>query len=133
MASKPRRRSGTLLNLTPLIDLVFLLLIYFMLTSHFVEEESIAIELPKAESSASAEEDGFVEILASPEGKLLLNGAEIAPEGLETALRAALTAPEKHSVRLRGDRGTRLGLAVQVIDAARKTGSRSLDILTEPP
>ncbi len=133
MASSPRRRAGTLLNLTPLIDVVFLLLIFFMLTSHFVEEESIAIELPQAESSGNAGDDGFVEVVATPDGTLLLGGTVIVPEELEAALRAALSDPAKHSVRLRGDQGARLGLAVQVIDAARKAGSRSLDILTEQP
>jgi biopolymer transport protein ExbD len=138
MGSKPRRRAGGLLNLTPLIDVVFLLLIFFMLTSHFVEEESIAIELPQAASSSDAEDDGFVEVLAGADGKLRLGGATATPEEvtlerLEPALRAALAAPGKHSVRLRGDREARLGLAVQVMDAARKAGARSLDILTEQP
>ncbi|MES9888895.1 MAG: biopolymer transporter ExbD, partial [Candidatus Sedimenticola sp. 6PFRAG1] len=41
-----RRRSSTVLNLTPLIDIVFLLLVFFMLTAHFIQEERIDIELP---------------------------------------------------------------------------------------
>ena len=52
MGSERRRRAGALLNLTPLIDIVFLLLVFFMLTSHFIEDQTIDINLPKANSGS---------------------------------------------------------------------------------
>lgn len=133
MASEYRRRSQTVLNLTPLIDIVFLLLVFFMLTAHFIEDEAIAIDLPEAANTAASEEDGFVEVAMTPDGTLLVEGRPIPLEALEEALRGALHAPEKRFVRLKGDRSAQFGLGVQIIDAARAAGAESLDILAEHP
>ncbi|MEE9358745.1 MAG: biopolymer transporter ExbD, partial [Sedimenticolaceae bacterium] len=67
MGSERRRHSNVVLNLTPLIDIVFLLLVFFMLTAHFIEDESIAIDLPEATSSAKADDEGFVEVAMTPD------------------------------------------------------------------
>jgi biopolymer transport protein ExbD len=121
------------LNLTPLIDIVFLLLVFFMLTAHFIEDEAIAIDLPKAENSASSEEINYVEVTLTPDGQLLVDGFPSSVEALEERLRGALHAPEKRLIRFKGDTAAQFGLAVKVIDAARAAGAESLDILTEKP
>ncbi len=133
MASDYRRRSSTALNLTPLIDIVFLLLVFFMLTAHFIEDEGIPIELPEAENSTASENDDFVEVIMTPDGDLLVDGSHTPLEQLEERLRGALHAPEKRFVRLKGDHKAQFGLGVQVIDAARAAGAESLDIMTEQP
>jgi len=121
------------LNLTPLIDIVFLLLVFFMLTAHFIEDEAIAIDLPEAQHSAASEDDGFVEITMASDGKLLVDGHITSLETLEETLKGALHAPEKRFVRLKGDHAAQFGLGVKIIDAARAAGAESLDILTERP
>ena len=73
MGSERHRRAGAILNLTPLIDIVFLLLVFFMLTSHFIEDQSIDINLPKAKSGSEALGEEFVEVIVDPEGQLLVN------------------------------------------------------------
>ncbi len=121
------------LNLTPLIDIVFLLLVFFMLTAHFIEDEAIAIDLPEAENSAASEDEGYVEVVMTPDGQLLVDGFPTPVEALEETLRGALHAPEKSYVKLKGDHAAQFGLGVKVIDAARAAGAESLDILTEKP
>jgi biopolymer transport protein ExbD len=133
MGSEYKRRSSMVLNMTPLIDIVFLLLVFFMLTAHFIEDEAIAIDLPEAQNSAASEEDGYVEITMTPDGILLVDGRTTPLETLEETLRGALHAPEKRFVRLKGDHAAQFGLGVKVIDAARAAGAESLDILTERP
>ncbi len=133
MGSERRRRAGSILNLTPLIDIVFLLLVFFMLTSHFIQEQAIDIDLPKAKSGNEAIEKEFVEVIVSPDGELLIDGRKVQLEHLEETLKGALHAPGAKYVRLRGDHESRLGLAVTVIDAARTAGAESLDILTRQP
>jgi biopolymer transport protein ExbD len=133
MVSEYGRHSSMVLNLTPLIDIVFLLLVFFMLTAHFVEDESIPIDLPEATNSVSSEDKAFVEITMTQDGKLLLDGSPTPVDRLEIALRGALHAPGKRYVRLRGDDASRFGLGIKVIDAARAAGAESLDILTERP
>jgi biopolymer transport protein ExbD len=133
MASEYRRHSAMALNLTPLIDIVFLLLVFFMLTAHFIEDEAIPIDLPDASNSTASEDEGFVEITLTPDGELLVDDRPTPVERLEETLRGALHAPGKRFVRLKGDRSARFGLGVKVIDAARAAGAESLDILTERP
>jgi biopolymer transport protein ExbD len=133
MASNRRRRASSILNLTPLIDIVFLLLVFFMLTSHFIEEQAIDIDLPKAKNGSDVIEKEYVEVVVNPEGELLVEGRRVQLEHLEETIRGALHAPGAKYVRLRGDHDARLGLAVSVIDAARAAGAESLDILTRQP
>ncbi|MEJ2528889.1 MAG: biopolymer transporter ExbD [Gammaproteobacteria bacterium] len=133
MGSERRRRSNVVLNLTPLIDIVFLLLVFFMLTAHFIQDQAIDITLPKANSSKPIEKDEYVEIVLTPQGELMLDGKTVAEADLEETLRGALHAPGKRFVRLRGDQESHFGKAVLVMDAARKAGAESLDILTERP
>jgi biopolymer transport protein ExbD len=133
MAYERRRGSSIVLNLTPLIDIVFLLLVFFMLTAHFIENQAIDIKLPQASSAKPIEDDQYVEIVLTPEGELMMGGKAIAKEELEQVIRGELHAPGKDFVRLRGDHESNFGMAVHVMDAARKAGAKSLDILTERP
>ncbi|MET0071797.1 MAG: biopolymer transporter ExbD [Candidatus Thiodiazotropha sp.] len=128
-----KRRSSHVLNLTPLIDIVFLLLVFFMLTAHFIEDQAIDIQLPEAQTSQPSAVDDTVEIVLLPNGDLLLDGEAASLESLEERLRGALHAPNKRFVRLKGDQAAAFGAGVKVIDAARKSGAESLDILTEKP
>ncbi|WP_369163157.1 ExbD/TolR family protein [Candidatus Thiodiazotropha sp. LNASS1] len=126
-------RSSQVLNLTPLIDIVFLLLVFFMLTAHFIEDEAIDIQLPVAESSQPSVDDDTVEVALLPNGELLVDGRAATLDNLEDTLRGALHAPNKRYVRLKGDQAAAFGAGVKVIDAARSAGAESLDILTEKP
>ncbi|WP_428605200.1 ExbD/TolR family protein [Sedimenticola sp.] len=133
MGCEPRRHSNVVLNLTPLIDIVFLLLVFFMLTAHFIEEERIDIQLPQASSSDPLENDQYVTVVLTPDGQLLVDGNKTSLNELTEVLRGALHAPGKQYVRLKGDRQANFGKAVQIIDAARLAGADALDIQTEKP
>lgn len=127
------RRSNYIPNLTPLIDIVFLLLIFFMLTSHFVRDESIAIELPEAESGKEIDDDDVLALVINKQGETLLQGKIIELDKLETQLRLLLQNRDKKSVTLRGDRNTNLEQTVALLDIARKAGADAVDIVTLQP
>jgi biopolymer transport protein ExbD len=127
------RRSGQAPNLTPLIDIVFLLLIFFMLTAHFVRDEGIDIQLPQAESAVSREDDAALVVVLDTNGQIRLDDKIIEEHELEAALRLALQGRSKKWVTLRGDRASDLGNAVTILDAARKAGAETVDVVTEKP
>lgn len=127
------RRSGQAPNLTPLIDIVFLLLIFFMLTAHFVRDESISIQLPQAETAVSREDEAAVVVVLANDGKIRLAGKIIEVQSLEAALRQALQGRSKKWVTLRGDRAADLGNTVAILDAARKAGAEAVDVVAEKP
>lgn len=133
MQFEGRRRSSSVPNLTPLIDMVFLLLVFFMLTSHFVREESLAVDLPSAESGTPLQEEHVLEIVVDEQSRLRLHNHFVEPENLTGALRTALAGGEIRTVRLRGDRRATLDVTVKVLDAARNAGAEGVDIVTEEP
>jgi len=120
-------------NLTPLIDIVFLLLIFFLLTSHFVKDESLDIALPEAESARAFENEEALEIIIDQMGDIIVNDQHINPDRLDEILRLSLAKRNKKQVILRGDQSVPLSLTVKVMDAARKAGAESLDIITKQP
>ncbi len=131
MQFEGRRRSSGVPNLTPLIDIVFLLLVFFMLTSHFVREEALNIDLPVADSGAAVEEQDQLEVVIDASGRILLRDHIVELEDLEATLREALASSRNKVVRIRGDQAVSLGQAVGLLDAARAAGAEGVDIVTE--
>jgi len=131
MQFEGRRRTSQIPNLTPLIDIVFLLLVFFMLTSNFVQEQALNIDLPVADSGEAVTEDKQLEVVLDPEGHFLIDDHFVEAESLEAVLKQELAGRKEKLVRVRGDRGAPLGKAVTVLDAARKAGASGVDIVTE--
>ncbi|MDQ6963070.1 MAG: biopolymer transporter ExbD [Mariprofundaceae bacterium] len=127
------RKSGQAPNLTPLIDIVFLLLVFFMLTANFMEYEVITIDLPKATSSTTSSNTENIHIILSKEGNVLVDDHIIAIAMLLPYLQNKLQTSEHRHVSIHGDQQTNLGLSVQVMDTARQAGASSIDIVTKQP
>ena len=127
------RRSGQAPNLTPLIDIVFLLLVFFMLTAHFVRDEGLPIELPEAASAVSLEQKEPLEIAISSSGQVTISGEQILLELLVEKVSSLLSSRDEKRIVIRGDAGVSLGDSVKVIDAARQAGASGVDIVTEQP
>ena len=120
-------------SLTPLIDIVFLLLVFFMLTAHFVKDEVLDISLPDAESAQQLKDEKFLEVLIKKGGVISINKEIIAKEKIYDYFQKKLPDMDNKQIILRGDTKTELGLVVSIMDAARKAGTKSLDILTQQP
>lgn len=120
-------------SLTPLIDIVFLLLVFFMLTAHFVKDEVLDISLPDAESALQLKDEKLLEVLIKKGGVISINKEIIAKEKIYDYFQEKLPAMDNKQVILRGDTKTELGLVVSIMDAARKAGAKSLDIVTQQP
>ena len=127
------QRERKIPSLTPLIDIVFLLLVFFMLTAHFVKDEALDITLPEAESSATVDNEESIEIVLDNGGHILIKKKYIAVTDLDKVLTKMLAGRKNKQVMLRGDKVAELGLTVKVMDAARKAGASSLDIITQKP
>jgi len=127
------QRNRKIPTLTPLIDIVFLLLVFFMLTAHFVKDQSLDISLPEAESAQSLEKDEALKITLDNSGHVIINNEHVAPYELDKVLLKLLKNRSNKQVILHGDKVAQLGLTVKVMDAARKAGAESLDIITKQP
>ncbi len=130
MEFEGRRRVSTRLNIAPLIDVVFLLLIFFMLSSHFVTQPGIKITLPSAATAKlHAEEDIIISI--TEDSNLYLNEKLVTLENLLKQLKMEIVKTEKKTVIIKADEKIDLGLAVKVMDLARQAEAERLIISTK--
>lgn len=131
MQFEGNRRSSHVPNMTPLIDIVFLLLIFFMLTSHFVQDDALNIQLPEAESGERLDEKKSIEIVIDTKGQWLYKERVFDADALYLTLREDLSKREDKRVRIRGDKSSDLGSTVTVLDIVRRAGAAGVDIITE--
>lgn len=121
------------INITPLLDLAFVLLIIFVITSPLLEQ-SIDLRLPQGGDPrpvANAKDVMVAEV--SPGGIYKLGGRSVGSlMELERALGAAYHANPNLVVRVRADGGGRYELPISIIDAARRQGIARFDLATEP-
>ncbi len=125
----PVRPRAAGLNLTPMIDIVFLLLVFFLLTTHFVEEGGVAVRLPAAGSQVEGP-GSPVTVTVARDGAVYL-GAEAVARGDLAGRLAAAVGPGGRAVLVRGDQEAPLQAAVTVLDAARAAGASRLVVATE--
>jgi biopolymer transport protein ExbD len=122
----PRKKS---LDLTPMIDVVFLLLIFFMLTSIF-GRPMLPLNLPDSETGeVTAESPVTISILH--DRSLHLNNEPITMEVLLTTLSTLIKASKDREVSLRADRGVPFGDVVKVMDLAKMGGAEEISVVTE--
>ncbi len=126
---KPRRNK-VLINITSLIDVLFLLLIFFMISSTFLEQPGIKLELPEAKSAVVTEQKDYV-LFVDEEGHLYLNQDEVSLAGLEARLKEALPNMREGALILKADQDVSHGLVVRVMDIAKESGIKKLIIGTK--
>lgn len=121
------------INITPLLDLAFVLLIIFVITSPLLEQ-SIDLRLPQGGDNrplANAQDVVVAEV--SPGGVYKLSGRAVASlADLERAMGAAYRANPNLVIRIRADAGGRYEYPISIIDAARRQGIARFDLATEP-
>lgn len=128
-----RRRSSALPNLTPLIDVVFLLLVFFMLTAHFVHQEAVIVDLPAAATGADVKGDEALTVTVDADGRIAVNGQAVPRAALADTLKPLLAGRDDKSVTIAGDELATLGVAISLLDAARNAGAEKVNLLTEQP
>jgi len=120
------------INLTSLIDVVFLLLIFFMVATSFLDpEKEIGIELPEAQSGVAAEQmpdEIIINVLR--DGRLIVSGTEVDRTGLRSALERAARLDPDTPVTIRGDRQVAHEQVVGVMDACGLAGLTNLAVGT---
>lgn len=124
------------LNLTPMLDVVFNLLLFFLAATTFAKEEvELDLRLPQAASGQKAQVEAkeiVVNLMA--DGRMQVDGRAVTLEALRQKLEAAQKRDAKQSVLVRGDRAAQFGLGIQVLDACRlaKIGKVEFAALPEP-
>ena len=119
MQFKLKSKRRVIINITSLIDVLFLLLIFFMVTSTFLEQPGMKLELPSAQSSETAKVEKLV-LFIGPGGEIVFNDQTVALGDLEAVMADALKA----------DKTVQHGTVVTVMDIAKRVGLTKLVVGT---
>ncbi len=116
-------------DLAPMLDVIFLLLIFFMLTSLYAHPV-IPVDLPGAESGESAEEKSIT-IVLDPSGTIYVNGESTPEHLLEERLRNTISDPKKTHITLHADEKSSFGQFLTIMDKSRLCGVSNISIATD--
>ena len=125
-----KKRTRPTIHLTALIDIVFLLLIFFLLASSFVEQAGVAIIVPEIKSEGSALLPEVI-VQIDHTGNILIDETSVNIRQLTTILRLRLKSLAKDNVVIQADRRVEYDKVVQVIDAAKQAGAKNLILVTK--
>lgn len=122
----PLRRKR-LVSLTPLIDVVFILLLFFMLASSFIEWRTIGLNVPMIESAGSSDQEPVV-IGVSNDGELRLTGKFVTQADLDIRISQVLANDAAHPLVIQPDADVPLQRIVTVIDRLAAVGGRNISL-----
>ncbi|MDX2091444.1 MAG: biopolymer transporter ExbD [Kofleriaceae bacterium] len=133
MAGGATRRRGIVaeINVTPLVDIMLVLLIIFMLTAHLIAKRAIEVDLPRAAQS-TAPAPTTLAITLARDGKIYLNDAPVTVEALRTAIRDAVAKDPKTQAMIIGDKAVSHGRVVWALDTIKTLGIGSFAIQIDP-
>jgi biopolymer transport protein ExbD len=123
-----RRNQGSLVDLTPLIDIVFQLLIFFLLTATFQESSSLDVDLARAKNQQKAQKQEAVVVSISSRGAFEVDKILVDPGALESYL-CAQSKTGKGTLHIRADKDSKHEDLVFAMDLAKTCGFESLGIL----
>jgi len=124
----PNDTASNEINVSPLIDIVFILLIFFIVTTVFVEETGVEVERPQAASAADLEKSSIL-IAITDGGRVVYGGREIGVNGVRGTVQSLLQSQDM-PVILQVDKTVSIDLYTQVHDAALLAGARNISLAT---
>jgi len=127
MARKQQSDEEAGLTMTPLVDIVLLLLIFYIVTTAFVDRE-LELKLPEADASSVPDEKKKFTIEVSKDGGLALNGELVTLERLDRTLETEQNADNIQSVEIRADKLVSHGRFVEVLGVVKKHGIEAVGI-----
>lgn len=133
MKLSPNRVEEPDVNLTPMIDVVFLLLLFFMVSTSFIRESSLKVDLPEATGQASAEKNDPVDIVINADGQFIVNSVTLtnpSPEQLSAHLQQAVGEIEDPHIIISADANAEYQNIVTAMDTAQQLGYTRLTLAT---
>lgn len=128
--ARPKKRYQVQMPMTSLIDIVFMLLIYFLLTTNFMVDEGIKVKLPQARAAAPTTEE-TITVFVDVRGRTFINETEVSLDRLFDRLKEKIGGRDDELVVVRADRAVILNKAVKVMDIAKAAGAGRLCLATE--
>ncbi|MEO1228880.1 MAG: biopolymer transporter ExbD [Myxococcota bacterium] len=121
---------GASVEMTPLIDIVFILLIFFMVTTSFVKEAGLEIDRPQSQLAETIDE-GFLPVAIRADGEMRVADRILPPDSVR-GIETALSASGKQRIVIQADRDVPTHLLLEVLDTCRLAGASHVDVAAVP-
>ncbi len=130
MEFEQRKRRHTHIDMAPLVDVVFNLLLFFVITYNVTVDSGIRIRLPESQTAESQVVSPLV-ISLSPEGNVYVGDDRIELEDLPHIVREKLAAESETSIRIKADQQAHVEMLIKVVDGVKLGGCTAFSIITE--
>jgi len=134
--AKVGRHGKPEIQMASLIDVVFLLLLFYAVTTQFVSNQRLKLKLPEAKTSQAVgrnEAQKMPVVTVTKDGGIWIDNRRVSDADLERTLQSVLANQPKKTIILKGDRGADYGIVVHVLDVARSVGATSIQMSTVKP
>ena len=122
-----QRPTGRLISIVPLIDVVFILLVFFMLASSFLDWRSVELNVSSGVGAATSAQHAIV-ISLQADGSIAVGSEPVAKQGLRSVMTARLAENPEQRVVIRADPGVPLQRAVDTLDLVRASGAVNVSL-----
>ena len=134
--AKAKRRIGIRIDMTPMVDVAFLLLIFFMTTTQFKPPEEISVTIPMSSSEIKIPESNTITVIVTEAGKSYLQDekgqtSEIPAGGVVDVMREARSRRPGAFIVLKGDKNAKYGDVADVIDAFAEANALTFNLMTD--
>lgn len=131
-AARRARKSSVELNIAPLIDMVFILLIFFLVNTSFVKESGIEVNRPTA-STAKVQEKAAIMIAVDKENKIFMENREIDVRAVRANVERALAENPEGGIVVISDTMSNAGVVISVMDGCRLAGAENISLAATIP
>ena len=132
MARRRGKEDDAEINITPMLDIVFIMLIFFIVTTSFTKETGADITKPQAEQSVRLQK-GTILIGVRPNDDIWMNKRQIEVREVRSMVERAKAENPEGSVVIVADKGSRIGVVTQVMDQVKMAGVQGIAISAERP
>jgi biopolymer transport protein ExbD len=127
-----RRSKGAEINMAPLIDMIFILLIFFIVTTSFIKESGVDIQRPSAQTAASKEKIHII-VEVSQDGNLFIEGLAVDIRAIRPRMKRFIVETPGGMVLIVADKQSQTGTVIQVLDECRLAGVENVSIAAQKP
>ncbi|ACL05287.1 Biopolymer transport protein ExbD/TolR [Desulfatibacillum aliphaticivorans] len=126
-ASRRNKGQGVELNIAPLIDMVFILLIFFLVTTSFVRETGVDVERPSAATAVTKNQSSIL-IAVTRDNRVFMEKRELDPRTVRANVERALAENPEAGVVVVADKESMTGMVIEVMDECRLAGAKNVSI-----
>lgn len=129
--SQQRRRLPVEINVTSLVDIIFNLLLFFMLTTSFSQSAGLEVKLPTASATDAQVRPRDLVVVLTADGHTLIEGKSLTPDQMRARMEKLQDGEKGATVIVQADKEVSHGRVVEVLDAAKSVGLKSVAIATQ--